>query len=93
MPTKALPPYGRFSSYTNDELLRMLDEKRTQSPIIDELCHRLEAAFEMNMDLFIEDYRPNASTDKEHEVEPEVLKLKMQCPCCEHQYTFEHIVE
>ena len=32
-----------FSNYTDDELLRLVDDKRHRSPLIDELCTRLEA--------------------------------------------------
>lgn len=31
-----------FTNYTNDELLRLVDDKRYRSPLIDELCTRLE---------------------------------------------------
>lgn len=32
----------KYSHLTEDELLRLVDHKRTQSPIIDELCNRLD---------------------------------------------------
>ena len=32
-----------FNNYTDDELLRLVDDKRHRSPLIDELCARLEA--------------------------------------------------
>ena len=32
-----------FSNYTDDELFRLVDDKRHRSPLIDELCTRLEA--------------------------------------------------
>ena len=32
-----------FSNYTDDELLRLVVDKRHRSPLIDELCTRLEA--------------------------------------------------
>ena len=32
-----------FTNYTDDELLRLVDDKRYRSPLIDELCTRLEA--------------------------------------------------
>lgn len=31
-----------FTNYTDDELLRLVDDKRYRSPLIDELCTRLE---------------------------------------------------
>ncbi len=34
--------HTKFSNYSDDELLSLVDEKRSQSPLIDELCTRLE---------------------------------------------------
>jgi hypothetical protein len=35
--------HTKFANYTLDELLNLIDDKRPQSPLIDELCTRLEA--------------------------------------------------
>ncbi len=35
--------HTKFANYTLDELLDFADDKRPQSPLIDELCTRLEA--------------------------------------------------
>lgn len=34
--------HTNYSNYTDQELLQLLSEKRAQSPIIEELCQRLE---------------------------------------------------
>ena len=33
---------SKYRTYTNKELISLIDHKRHQSPIIDELCSRLE---------------------------------------------------
>ena len=40
-------PYGRLSAYSNKDLLHILTTQRLQSPIIDELCNRLENSIEI----------------------------------------------
>lgn len=34
--------HSNYSNYTDQELLQVLSERRQQSPIIEELCQRLE---------------------------------------------------
>lgn len=34
--------HSNYSNYTDNELLQVLSEKRRQSPVIEELCQRLE---------------------------------------------------
>lgn len=36
--------HTKFANYTLNELLNLIDDKRPHSPLIDELCTRLEAA-------------------------------------------------
>ena len=38
---------ARLNNSTDDELLNLLDEKRYLSPIINELCKRLEVSMQM----------------------------------------------
>jgi hypothetical protein len=44
-----------FTNYTTEELLRLVDDKRTRSPLIDELCTRLEASADEAVDQVKED--------------------------------------
>ena len=42
--------HTKFANYTVDELLRLVDDKRQHSPLIDELCTRLEAGAAVQVD-------------------------------------------
>lgn len=57
----------RYSYLTDAELLRMLDHKRTQSPVIDELCNRLDKRSALS-----------AGTNNHEHTEGET-----RCPVCE----------
>jgi len=41
--------HTKFSNYTTEELLSLIDEKRAQSPLVDELATRLEASVASNV--------------------------------------------
>lgn len=57
----------RFYSLTNDEFISMISSKRESSPIIDELCRRIEN--------LIEDQEETYSTGDR--------TLASKCPVCE----------
>ena len=49
--------HTNYSNYTDQELLQLLSEKRAQSPIIEELCQRLEEyspAFDKETNIAVE---------------------------------------
>ena len=62
----------RYSVYTNSELLLVLHDKRSHSPIIEELCQRLEAS-EAQL-LYAE---PIPNVESQH----------CKCPICESEFT------
>ena len=67
---------SKYRTYTNQELLTLIDDKRYQSPIIDELCTRLEKN-NFNDDL----YNPGETCES-------VLE-SITCPICEAKITLE----
>ena len=60
--------HTKFSNYTEAELLSLVDEKRSQSALIDELCTRLEKLNGTHVN------GTHVSADADHRVE---------CPVCE----------
>ena len=67
---------SKYRTYTNQELLILIDHKRHQSPIIDELCLRLEK------NNFKDDlYNPSETCES-------VLE-SITCPICEAKITLE----
>ncbi len=67
---------SKYRTYTNQELLTLIDDKRHQSPIINELCLRLEKN-NFNDDL----YNPGETCES-------VLE-SITCPICEAKITLE----
>ena len=67
---------SKYRMYTNQELLILIDDKRHQSPIINELCLRLEKN-NFNDDL----YNPSETCES-------VLE-SIICPICEAKITLE----
>ena len=67
---------SKYRIYSNQELLTLIDDKRYQSPIIDELCMRLEKN-NFNDDL----YDPSETCES-------VLE-SITCPICEAKITLE----
>ena len=67
---------SKYRIYTDQELLNLVDDKRHQSPIIDELCLRLEKN-NFNDDL----YTPSETC--------EPLLESITCPICEAKITLE----
>ena len=66
----------KYRMYTNQELITLIDDKRHQSPIINELCLRLEKN-NFNDDL----YNPSETCES-------VLE-SIICPICEAKITLE----
>ena len=67
---------SKYRTYTNKELISLIDDKRHQSPIINELCLRLEKN-NFNDDL----YNPSETCES-------VLE-SIICPICEAKITLE----
>ncbi len=67
---------SKYRTYTNKELISLIDHKRHRSPIIDELCLRLEKN-NFNDDL----YDPSETCES-------VLE-SIICPICEAKITLE----
>jgi hypothetical protein len=68
---------SKYRTYTNQELLTLIDDKRHQSPLINELCLRLEKN-NFNDDL----YNPSETCESELE--------SITCPICEAKITLEN---
>ena len=66
----------KYRTYTNKELISLIDHKRHQSPLINELCQRLEKN-NFNDDL----YTPSEIC--------EPLLESITCPICEAKITLE----
>ena len=67
---------SKYRTYTNQELLNLIDDKRHQSYLINELCMRLEKN-NFNDDL----YNPSETCES-------VLE-SITCPICEAKITLE----
>ena len=67
----------KYRTYTNKELITLIDHKRHQSPIIDELCMRLEKN-NFNDDLYV----PSQVVQRTQET--------LTCPICEAKITLEN---
>ena len=67
---------SKYRTYTNQELLNLIDDKRHQSSLINELCMRLEKN-NFNDDL----YNPSETCES-------VLE-SITCPICEAKITLE----
>ena len=67
---------SKYRTYTNKELISLIDDKRYQSPIINELCLRLEKN-NFNDDL----YDPCKTC--------ELVSESITCPICEAKITLE----
>lgn len=60
--------HSNYSNYSDKELLQVLSEKRSQSPVIEELCQRLE------------EYSPIFNIEENSNKEE---NIKADCPVCE----------
>ncbi len=67
---------SKYRTYTNKELLNLIDDKRHQSSLINELCMRLEKN-NFNDDL----YNPSETC--------ELTLESITCPICEAKITLE----
>lgn len=67
---------SKYRIYTNQELLTLIDDKRHQSPIINELCLRLEKN-NFNEDTFFPQSTPSNPVEN------------VICPICEAKITLE----
>ena len=65
---------SKYRTYTNQELLTLIDDKRHQSPLINELCLRLEKN-NFNEDTFFPQSTPSDPVEN------------VSCPVCEAQIT------
>jgi len=70
--------HTKFSNYTEAELLSLVDEKRSQSALIDELCTRLE---KLN--------GTHVSADADHRVECPVCEAALSVDYDESNNLFE----
>ena len=68
---------SKYRTYTNKELVSLIDDKRHQSPLINELCLRLEK------NNFNDDLRQLPSESCESVLESII------CPICEAKITLE----
>ena len=68
---------SKYRTYTNKELIALIDHKRHQSPIIDELCLRLEKN-NFNEDTFFPQSTPSSPVEN------------VTCPICEAKITLEN---
>ncbi len=64
---------SKYRPYSDKELLALIDNKRHQSPLINELCLRLEGYIELD------------ELDEPEESEGEVIQqtIEITCPICE----------